>query len=107
MAVECYVTLTCQYHKEGRRWVGICRELGTSTYNRSLSELQKQLAELVTLHLNCLEELGERERFFKENKIKIYPVKPKFVTEPIPEKSDVFIRPSVHRLPVLASSCGN
>ncbi len=107
MTVECYVALTCQYHKEGKRWVGVCRELGTSTYNRSLSELQKQLAELITLHLNCLEELGERERFFRENSIETYAVKPKYVKQPIPDSTDVFFKPIVHRLPVLAGTCGN
>jgi hypothetical protein len=102
-----YITLTYEFHKEGRRWVGLCKELGTSTYHRSLDEVEKQLKELVLLHLDCLEQLGERERFFKENNIQISVLKPKSEVIQMPIPDNVYIRPRIHQLPVVVGVCGN
>ncbi len=101
-----YISLTFEFHKEKRQWVGTCQELGTSTFNRSFPEANKRLDELVILHLNTLERTGERERFFKENNIIIYPVKPKIETIKIPpvKRENTYIRPSVHRLPIAEPS---
>jgi predicted RNase H-like HicB family nuclease len=106
-AAQRYITLTYEFHKEGNVWVGVCKETGTATSHKSINELEKQLKELVGLHLNCLEELGERERFFKENKIKIREVKPIEETIRLPVPDDVFIQTRVHRLPAMAGTCGN
>jgi hypothetical protein len=96
-----YISLTFEFHKEKRQWVGTCRELGTSTFNRSLPEANKQLNELVILHLDTLEKNGERERFFKENNIVIYPVKPRLESIKLPpvKRENTYIRPSIHQLP--------
>ncbi len=64
-----YIALTCQYRREGRIWVATCLELGTSTFARTLPAAEKNLAEAITLHLDTLDEVGERERFFKEHHI--------------------------------------
>ena len=61
-----YVTLTFSFEQEESAWVGTCLELGTSTFADTLEECQAELEELVTDHLDVLEEVGERERFFKE-----------------------------------------
>ena len=61
-----YVTLTLSFEQEGSEWVGICLELGTSTFADTLEKCQEELEELVTDHLNVLEEIGEREQFFEE-----------------------------------------
>lgn len=61
-----YVTLTLSFEQEGSQWVGICLELGTSTFADTLEKCQEELQDLVTDHLHVLEEAGERERFFKE-----------------------------------------
>lgn len=61
-----YVTLTLSFEQEGSEWVGVCLELGTSTFTDTLEKCQVELQELVTDHLNVLEEIGERERFFEE-----------------------------------------
>ena len=61
-----YVTLTLSFEQEGSEWVGECLELGTSTFADTLEECQVELQDLVTDHLNVLEEIGERERFFEE-----------------------------------------
>jgi predicted RNase H-like HicB family nuclease len=103
MRAKGYIALTYQFYKDGRRWVGVCKELGTSTFSRSLPEVEKQLEEAVCLHLNTLEDVGERERFFQENNIKLYSVKPKNPTFKIqitgPEP--MYLRPHIQQLPVL------
>ena len=82
---EGYIVLTFEFHKEGQMWVGECRELGTATDGRSLEKVEEELLELVALDLNGLEEIGERERLFKERSIKIYPVQaPDQVTMNVP-----------------------
>lgn len=64
--------LAFEFHKEGRLWVGECRELGTATDGRSLEKVEQELGRLVLLHLNGLEQIGERERVFEERGIKLY-----------------------------------
>lgn len=67
-----FVFLTLEFHKEGRFWVGECRELGTATDGRLLEKVEAELAKLVALHLDGLEEIGESERVFQERGIKLY-----------------------------------
>ena len=66
-----HVVLTTSFHREGKNWVALCDELGTSTYGKSLNEAQERIAEAIELHLNTLEEVGEIESFFAKNKIEI------------------------------------
>lgn len=72
MPAQGFVILTLAFRQDGRRWTGECLELGTATYARTLKQAQDELAELVTLHLNSLEDVGECERFFKEQGIRFY-----------------------------------
>ena len=76
MGATGYITLTLRFQKEDNKWVGVCEELGTSTYCRTLPGVEKQLQEAVRMHIETLEELGERERFFKENNIRVHTTKP-------------------------------
>lgn len=95
-----YITLTLEFQQEGHRWIGVCKELGTSTYSRSLPETEKQLKEAVFLHLNTLEDIGERERFFKEHGIEIHHIRPKSETIEIPtSRKNVYYRPHIQKLP--------
>ena len=61
-----YVALTLSFEREGDVWVGVCLELGTSTFADTLEECQSELLEFVEENLNLLEEVGERDRFFKK-----------------------------------------
>ena len=61
-----YVALTLSFEREGDVWVGVCLELGTSTYAGTLEECEDELRELVVEHIDVLEEIGERDRFFQE-----------------------------------------
>ncbi len=67
-----FAVLTLEFHKEDRLWVGVCRELGTATDGRSLDRVERELVKLVMLHLNGLEDIGEREHIFRERGIKLY-----------------------------------
>ncbi len=100
-----YVILTLKFKKENRRWTAYCEELGTATFGRSLPEADKRLKEAVSLHLNTLEDVGERSRFFKEHGIKLYQSKPKEdVTICLPINNNIFIEPHVQSVPALSAA---
>ena len=89
-----YIKLTLVYHKEGQQWVGECQELGTSTFGDSFEEVETELIELVELHLNTLEGLNERERFFKEQGIEILTEKvPKIISFSTPYFPGLVVQP--------------
>lgn len=104
MAEEQFVMLNYGFRKEkkGRRWLGECIELGTSTYGNSLDDVKEKLEEAVSLHLNTLEEVGERERFFEEHNIKLYTSKsePRSFTVPAPPSRNEYIHPHRQSIPV-------
>ena len=70
------MTLTLRYTREEDKWVGVCIELGTSTFGRNFERVAADLETLVTEHLNLLEEAGEREHFFAANGIEENPPEP-------------------------------
>ena len=63
-----YITLThVVLQEEGdNAYTGYCPELGTATCGDTPDEAMQNLGEAVVMHLNALEETGERKRFFKE-----------------------------------------
>lgn len=67
-----FVVLHLEFHKDDDRWYGRCAELGTSTFADDSVQVQRELIELVELHLKGLEDIGQRERFFEENGVRIY-----------------------------------
>lgn len=87
-----YVVLTLKFQKVARRWTAYCEELGTATFGRTLPEAEKKLKEAVFLHLNTLEEVGERQRFFEEHNIELHYTKPKKdITISLPLTKPVFV----------------
>ena len=68
-----FVALTLSFQREGDQWVGECLETSTSTFADSLEDCQEELRELVTDHLDILEEVGEREQSFQEWGITVHP----------------------------------
>ena len=67
-----YVTLTLKFEREQDVWVGLCLELGTSTFADTFEECHSALDALVRDHLDALEEVGERDRFFAEHGIRVH-----------------------------------
>jgi predicted RNase H-like HicB family nuclease len=95
-----YIVLTLKFQKQGRRWSALCEELGTATFGRSLPEADQRLKEAILLHLNTLEDVGERERFFRENDIKLFDSRPKDdITVCLPVDNDIFVEPLVQAIP--------
>ena len=68
-ATSASALLTFAFHREGHMWVGACLELGTATDGRSFEKVERELRQLVMLHLESLEEIGERERIFEQRGI--------------------------------------
>ena len=66
-----YIVLTVAFRQEEDVWTVECHELGTATFGDTFEEAEQNITEAIELHLNTLEKVGERERFFKENNIKI------------------------------------
>ena len=79
-----FVVLTCIFEKDGKWVTAECQELGTAAFGRNLNEAEKRLREAILLHLNTLENIGERARFFKEHKIKMYTDYPEAVHPTVP-----------------------
>jgi predicted RNase H-like HicB family nuclease len=101
-----YIIVTLKFRKEGRRWTALCDELGTATFGRSIQEAKARLEEAVQLHLNTLEEVGECERFLRENGIAFYKEKPRGdreVSVPLSLGLDAFLLP--HVFPVRREIC--
>lgn len=66
-----YIVLTVAFRQEEGVWTAECHELGTATFGDTFEEAEQNISEAIELHLNTLEKVGERERFFRENNIKI------------------------------------
>ncbi len=96
--MKAYVILTLKFHKEGRKWVALCEELGTSTFAPTLAEAQKRIQDAISCHLNALEEVGERARFFAENNIKMAYSVPREMTAKFkcPQDRDTFAMPYIY-----------
>jgi len=96
MKPDAYIIVTFLFYKEKNRWVGQCKELGTSTFGRSIQEALERLAEAVELHLNVLEQVGEREHFFREYNITLHPHKPREEEIRIPYEPNAFVRSYIY-----------
>jgi len=92
-----YIILAIIFNKEeDGRWTAECEQLGTATYADTLQQVEEEILEMVELHLNALESVGERKRFFRENKIKMLTGKPdKTVKLTIPTNAE-FAKPIIH-----------
>ena len=75
-AVTETVVLTLLVWQEDDYWAGECVELGTVTDGPSVDAVIEELQELVTIHLNGLEDIGERERVFWGRCLAVYRTPP-------------------------------
>ena len=69
MAAKGFITLTLEAYPEGRRFVSRCRELDVTSCGDSLVDAFEQVKDAVTVYLNAIEQLGDRERIFAEKGI--------------------------------------
>ena len=82
-----YIVLTMEYRKEGVVWTGTCKELGTAADGDTFDEVVETLKEMVSLHLNTLEDVGEFKHFLREHGVQIYRKEPRNI-KPIPIEND-------------------
>lgn len=68
------VNWTFTFNRRDEIWEAYCEELGTATFAPTLREAKALLKEMVELHLQTLEDVGEKERFFREHNIGIHSV---------------------------------
>lgn len=95
-----YAILTLLFRQKRTTWTGECVELGTATDGPTLDRTHDELVDLVILHLNALEEAGERDRFFKKHGVQLYAADaaPAEVQLRLPVSEDVFVH--THRVPL-------
>lgn len=98
-----YIILTVKFQKEGDVWTAQCLELGTATDADSLEEAEEAIEEAILLHLEGIEEAGERERFFAEHRIKVHHHKSQKVSIPISFEKGVYFKTLVQPISALVS----
>ena len=69
MRVLASVLLTEVVEREGEQYVSTCLELGTSSCGDTIEEALSNLEDAIGLHLNALEDIGDRDRIFQERGI--------------------------------------
>lgn len=70
-APDYIINLTLNYCQESGQWVGVCEELGTSTYDASFEQMKIELREAVELQLNEMERLADVRDYLAHNDVEI------------------------------------
>ena len=68
--------LTLDYQQEEGQWVGVCLELGTSTFADTQEQTELELQEAVELQLNEMERLGYLREYLAAQGVTITHIKP-------------------------------
>lgn len=73
MEYQAYIVLSViVYQEKDGRWTAKCPDLGTSTFGNTIDEAEKEIEEMINLHIQTLSDVGELENFLAERNIKIY-----------------------------------
>ena len=97
-----YILVTVEFKREkDGQWSAVCRELGTAACGDSFEEAAEAIHDLLALHLNALEEHGERERFFKKHGITLHSRMPR-ATRQVSLKPGTIVQQLTERVPVAA-----
>ena len=73
MEYQAYIVLSViVYQEKDGRWTTKCPDLGTSTFGDTIDEAEKEIEEMINLHIQTLADVGELENFLAERNIKIY-----------------------------------
>jgi len=96
-----YIELTYVIAEEDGQFASHCEELGTASCGKTLDEALENLRDAVDLHLNTLEKLGERARFFRERNIRLKTYhKPRRPLPRVSRKVDRYDWAKTERVPV-------
>jgi hypothetical protein len=68
------IVLTFEFGQESGQWVGLCLELGTSTFADTFDNIRLELQDAVELQLNEVERLGHIQDYLAENHVRVVPV---------------------------------
>ena len=71
-----YIIVTIRFEREGDQWAAECEQLGTVACGDTLDEAQQAIADMISLHLNALEDVGQGEAFLKKHNVKFHAKKP-------------------------------
>jgi len=92
-----YIQLTVRFEEQNDgRWTAECEELGTATFGHSLQEARDNIEDAICVHLNTLEEVGERDRFFEENDIVVSKKRESSVNINVPTDRRTFVHPQFY-----------
>jgi predicted RNase H-like HicB family nuclease len=87
-----YILVKVEIRQEDGQYAAYCPDLGTASCGDTIEEASKNMEEAVLVHLSALEELGEREDFFRRHNIKFH-----YKDDPKPVRSRRFTsRPAVY-----------
>lgn len=75
-----FIEITIIFQPEGDKWTAECRELGTAAFGDTIDETREAILDLIRLHIETLEELGECDRFLRESGVKVHRIPPKHVS---------------------------
>lgn len=70
--LEHYIRLTFEVEPDDDQYTATCIELGVASCGDTIDEAMANIREAVAVYLEGIEELGERERIFRERGIVIY-----------------------------------
>ena len=68
------VVLTFEFSQESELWVGLCLELGTSSFSDTLEQTRLELQEATELQLNEVERLGYIQDYLADNHVCMVPI---------------------------------
>lgn len=101
--VEGYVVLTLTFSKdEDGTWLAECKELSTTIQANTFEEAKEIIDQAILMHINEIEDVGETERFFKENDINFIPEREKtesvMMNIPLNKNNNQFVQPYIHHM---------
>ena len=84
-----FIQVTLIASQEEGGYASICPELGIASQGETADEALASLRDAATVFLNTIEQLGQRERVFKERHIKVHPHEPTEVRIKLQQPSQV------------------
>ena len=102
MAITGEIVLTEIVEQDGEQFAAYCLELGTASCGDTIQEAFDNLEEAIWVHLNELEETGERERVFREKNILITAWPQREQTSLLEVPLGKMLRATSHKVPVPA-----
>ena len=98
---EGYIDITIKLAKDGGQWAAECVELGTAACGGTFEEAVEAIKDLIQLHLNTLEDVGMRRRFFREHGITFHRRRPaKFDPRSVPTRPGETVQRMIQPLKV-------